>query len=93
MFTIKLITHYGVELIQSSKYAMLRPGRESASGFPCLTFCSEITGQTEDMFEGDIYIMNEAGRTVADYHLGEIKRPWIPGKDVSPEPNVKESTK
>ena len=82
MFTIKLITSYGIELIQSSKYTMLRPGVESQSGFPCLTFCSEMTGQTEDIFEGDIYIMNESGRTVADYHLGKIERPWVAGKNV-----------
>jgi hypothetical protein len=74
MLTIKVIQDGGREEIKEIKSAMLRPGCESYSGWPCITYFE--TGNESkaiDVFDGDVYIMNENGKTVADYCLGHPK--------------------
>jgi hypothetical protein len=43
--------------------------------FPCGVYLYLDKDGTilEEILEGDVYIMNESGRTVSDYHLGEIE--------------------
>jgi hypothetical protein len=71
MFTIKIIEPSGLEIVKEVKSIMLRPASESASGARCVTYF-EVGSEAKavDIFEGDVYLMNENGKTVADYCLG-----------------------
>jgi hypothetical protein len=70
MLTIKVIHDGGLEEVKEIKSAMLRPGCETYLGLPCVTyFETGNDGKAIDVFDGDIYIMNESGRTIADYSL------------------------
>jgi hypothetical protein len=70
MFTIKIVEPSGLELIKQVKAVMFMPDSKSQLGKDCVTYFE--TGdepKAPDIYEGDIYVMNENGNTVADYHL------------------------
>jgi hypothetical protein len=75
MLTIK-IRDNGIETVKEAKSVMFRPPRESTTGRSCITYF-ENDFHCTDVFWGDVYVMNENGKTVADYCLGHPES--IPG--------------
>jgi hypothetical protein len=75
--TIKIVQHIGVwggvhnllETIDEAKKVICRPGKESMTGHPCVTYWQPGSNDAIDVFDGTIYVMNSNGKTVADYHL------------------------
>ena len=71
MLTIKIITPNLLEFVKEVKSVMRRPESESASGRPCVTyFETGIDTTANDVFEGQVYVMNDNGNTIAAYDLG-----------------------
>jgi hypothetical protein len=75
MFTLRVIEPSGIETVKEVKGVMLRPGIETITGSPCLTYWPAGDNSIPvDVCEGDAYLMNDNGKTVADYCLGHIQR-------------------
>jgi hypothetical protein len=70
MFTIKIIEPCGRETVKEVLSLIYRPGKETETGNPCVTYY-ENRGEilAIDVCEGQVYLMNENGKTVADYGL------------------------
>lgn len=68
MFTIRIMFESGLEVIHQATNVQSRPGTETLSGVQCVTWFEGNQGH--DLYdEVDVYVMNENGKTVADYHL------------------------
>lgn len=72
MLTIKIIDQDGIQLVKEVKSVILRPGKETEDGRNCLTYF-ETDLYHKDVFWGDVYVMNDNGKTVANYCLGHPK--------------------
>jgi hypothetical protein len=72
MLTIKIVRNRGTpeyrEFVQEIRSVALNPESESQSGHPSVSFFDAL-GVCVDIFEGDVYVMNENGKTIADYNL------------------------
>lgn len=70
MLTLKIIDN-GFQTVKEVKSVMIRPGTETPTGSSCLTYF-EVGDELKavDVFWGDIYVMNDNGKTVANYCLG-----------------------
>lgn len=73
MLTVKIICSDGLELVKETKTAMLRPPSHSQRGSKYFSYFDE-EGNSIDVFDGDVYVMNEHGKTVANYCLGHPKQ-------------------
>jgi hypothetical protein len=76
MLTIKIIENDGRETVKEINSVTLRPANESSSGSRCLTYFGFQNNEfyATDVFNGTVYIMNENGKTIANYVLfGEPK--------------------
>jgi hypothetical protein len=69
MLTMLLINKDGSELVKEIDSVMKRPAKESASNASCLTYFEKRHdgNQAVDVFDGTMFIMNENGKTVANY--------------------------
>ena len=89
MLTIKLIRPDGCEIkpenflsnqdfseyVEEVKSVFLNTGNQSASGHPSVTYFVPGKDDCVDIYEGTVYVMNEAGKTIAKYDLG-YGNPW-----------------
>jgi hypothetical protein len=64
MFTVKAIDPSGAEVIYATDRVRLDPGYN-------LHFVPTDSPITEEISRGTVYVMNEAGKTVAKYELGQ----------------------
>ncbi len=69
MLTIKIISD-GRELVKEIKYVEFIEARKSVTGSARLIYCEPENEYSLELSEGDIFVMNENGRTVANYCLG-----------------------
>lgn len=80
MLTIKIRAPNGNELTKEVISVMYRNAKESESGNPCVSYFA-LDGAV-DVFEGQIWVMNRDGKTIADYELHyptmkiQPPRPW-----------------
>ena len=68
MFTIRIKDASGHEWVKEATSVSFRPS--DTDGESCWVTCFYADEAPEDIDEGDVYVMNENGKTVADYHLG-----------------------
>jgi hypothetical protein len=68
MFTIKIIDN-GIEIVKEVREIIKRPARETLTGRNCVTYYENNLDAT-DVYSGDIYLMNDNGKTIANYCLG-----------------------
>lgn len=77
MLTIKMIRQDGSEFIEEAKSFAYNSKEQSASNFPSITYFTKQNDTSvvvaHDIYEGTIYVMNENGKTIGNYFLGEIK--------------------
>ena len=90
MLTIRTIDPDGLEVVREIRNTMLRPAKESPTGSPCLTYFLEHSEGNDwpdcvDVYCGTVYVMNESGKTVASYFLGNVVRIPIFGEDGNDE--------
>jgi hypothetical protein len=77
MLTVRVIEASGLEQVREVRSVMLRPAKESLTGSPCLTYfldSGEGWSNSVDVYDGTVYVMNENGKTVASYFLGNLPR-------------------
>jgi hypothetical protein len=73
MLTIKIISEKGEQTIQEVKYVKAHPDPECSSSYKSVTYWE--TGNDPDrllIMSGQVYVMNENGKTVADYKITPI---------------------
>lgn len=75
MFTAKVIEDHREWGISTVRWTFIPPHVAVTSDDKDINgrlylFCDEKDYHVEEIDNGDIYIMNESGKTVADYHLG-----------------------
>ena len=71
MLTIKVRRLDGSEWVEEASSVSLNTAGQSASGRISFTyFRNGKEPLATDVYEGKIYVMNENGKTVADYELG-----------------------
>ena len=68
MFTLRVIYDNSNEEIVQVQKVMVRPGITPGSQ-PAHVFWLDWRGDSQELDYGDLYVMNEQGKTVADYHL------------------------
>ena len=71
MLTVKVRRMDGTEWVEEVSSVAYNSAGQSASGRPSVTFFrhgKEPLGT--DVYEGKVYVMNENGKTIADYDLG-----------------------
>jgi hypothetical protein len=79
MFTMKVIEPSGLEHVKQVESLMFCPTNKATDGRDYVTyFGAGSDPKALDIFEGDVYLMNEYGKTVADYHLE--KSPLLYGR-------------
>lgn len=66
--TIRIIHGDGTELIKSVSSVMLMPDNEHVSK-RVVYFEDTENKECVDVYNADVFVMNENGKTVADYHL------------------------
>lgn len=66
MLTIKIV-YDGSETIKEVESVALRSSLDVS---PSVTFTEKGNAGFVSIWEGDIYVMNDNGKTIADYHLG-----------------------
>lgn len=66
MLTVKIIDVQGFELVKEAKSVFYCPMFNESSAKVSI-FLHD--GRVEETYLGDVYVMNENGKTVADYHL------------------------
>lgn len=81
MFTVKILEPNGSERGFSIESWIINPNQRivTDSGesnipitiIPTTIYLYKDTHNVEEVREGDVYIMNANGKTVADYHLGQ----------------------
>ena len=71
MLTVKVRRLDGSEWVEEVSSVSLNPARESASGRISFTYFRHGKEPlATDVYEGKVYVMNELGKTIADYELG-----------------------
>lgn len=70
MLTIKIIDENNTQIVQEAKSVIYVPKTEYNSNYVTY-FETEVKRVT--VFSGDIYVMNDNGKTVANYCLGHPK--------------------
>jgi len=85
MFTIKIVKEYGEEQLYETECLALRVAGHNTHGFK-YDFI-EFTNNSDDVeyivADGNVYIMNESGKTVANYYLGTEKNVESNEKDIN----------
>lgn len=69
MLTVRHIALSGHETILETKRVATEPSLKVGGGPP--VFFYEAAGEMVGLTSGVVYVMNEAGRTIAKYDLGE----------------------
>jgi hypothetical protein len=70
MLTIKIVRPNGSEYIEEATSVFLNTPEQSPNINQSVTYFKE--GKAYDVFEGKIYVMNNNGKTVADYFLAPL---------------------
>lgn len=70
MFTIKCITDFGDESLQSAESVAFHPSVPDSA--PYAGGMVIATGPRNEWTSGTIYVMNETGATISKYNLGSI---------------------
>jgi len=65
MLTIRIIYPNGGELVKTVHSVMRRPGNETETGSACITYFEN--DRAIDVYDAQVYVMNENGKTIADY--------------------------
>jgi hypothetical protein len=74
MLTVKVIRPDGSEWIEEATSVAINTPEQSPNNNKSVTyFVPDKTHFSIDIFEGQIYVMNENGKTVANYFLAPIK--------------------
>lgn len=71
MLTIKVVNSNGRELVKEIRSAMYRPPQETEYNFWVLTYWPVANEPPEDVLEGSVYVMNDNGKTIANYCLSK----------------------
>ena len=70
MLTVKVIRQDGSENIDEATSGFLNTANQSASGNKSFTyFLPDKNHHAIDVYEGNVYVMNENGKTIANYYL------------------------
>jgi hypothetical protein len=70
MLTVKIIRPDGTEWVEEAKSVCSNTAEQSATHNPSVTyFTNDKEMRCIDIYEGTIYVMNENGKTIADYYL------------------------
>ena len=69
MFTIKVILKDGSEFLKSDVTSVAFNPPIQETGKSALLFIWYLREPAETLYSGKIYVMNENGKTVGDYHL------------------------
>ena len=81
MLTIRLVAPNGVERVKSVHSVMFVPTNKNTDGTDVVNYFIEGDGDLREAVcvrNGDVYVMNDNGKTVADYHLE--KSPLLYGR-------------
>ena len=73
MLTIKMIREDKSEWIEEARSVAYNTAKQSASGSPSITYFTKKADEavtTHDIYSGQVYVMNENGKTIGDYFLG-----------------------
>jgi hypothetical protein len=77
MLTLKVLQQNGNEYVREIGHVVYMADEELAKELPqrktpyLLAFPPNPSGLPEEINEGSVYVMNEAGKTVASYNLGK----------------------
>jgi hypothetical protein len=72
MLTAKIIAIDGSETVQEIRSVELRPARESPTGSRYIMIWGiGEEPHSKNVFSGTVFVMNENGKTIADYFLGD----------------------
>jgi hypothetical protein len=75
MFTVKVIEHDGRERLYEAESVDVRTDRTRSIPNEAMTVMFKTPSGGEFAFDsGDIWVMNAAGKTVADYHMWQEKK-------------------
>lgn len=69
MLTVRLIDPSGYEIVKEVRSVIYTPGVNVGPAH--VTIFNVNPANTEDINSGTVYVMNDNGKTVADYFLGE----------------------
>jgi hypothetical protein len=70
MLTVRIIYPDGMESIKEVRTVMVNPPKQSPTGAAMVTFWRpDKDSEPEDVLEGDVYVMNENGKTIASYNI------------------------
>lgn len=72
MFTIKHVESNGAESIRQTPWVSKNFSESGAEQIYCPAL--DRVGETDTFCNGDVYVMNDNGKTVAVYHLGTPKK-------------------
>lgn len=71
MLTVKIVSLNGHEIVREAECVVLYPSNESNDGTSHLMVFKSLNADQgdEDIIQGHVYVMNENGKTIANYHL------------------------
>lgn len=69
MLTIKIVEPSGEEDVLEVTHIARRKCSDTPAGLPAITYWLPNDGGSVNLFEGDVYVMNENGKTIAVFHL------------------------
>lgn len=69
MLTIKMVEPNGKIFVRKVCHFAFFEKCDTPDGTPAITFWLPENGGMVNVFSGDVYVMNENGKTVADFHL------------------------
>jgi len=71
MLTIKIIEKDGTEFVTETNRVANMKETDALDGRPGIVYWLP-SGDRINIYEGDVYVMNDFGKTIADYHLHVI---------------------
>jgi hypothetical protein len=93
MLTVKHINMIGTETIITAKRVIFYQPNQQAPATPnphsggMITIVPPVGDVHEDIGDGTVFVMNDAGKTISRYDLGAspvpLGRTWRPGDDVA----------
>lgn len=69
MLTVRVIGADGNEMVKEVTSVFMRPSEQSKLIHQSVYFFRPNGDLAETIEDGDVYVMNDAGKTIADYHI------------------------
>lgn len=72
MLTIRKIGEDGTECVREVQSVVKAPG--DGKNLPFVLIVYDANGKSDQIEEGDVFVMNDNGKTIADYHMHFLRQ-------------------